>query len=208
MASRVGKLGAWAIEFPGPKIVWSEEVYRIHEVEPDFKPDLESALNFFPAESRQKLVAAIRSKQPYDLELDFITAKGNHRWVRTTSAVEMENGEISRLYGVFQDVSDRKQNEARMRRLVDSNVQGILFWNTAGEITDANDYFLKLVHHTREDLTAGRINWKEMTPPEYAHLDESALAQIAATGTCVPYEKEFVLPDGTRGAGPPRLHVF
>ena len=60
MASRVGKLGAWAIEFPGPKIVWSDEVYRIHEVEPDFEPDLEAALKFFPAVSRAKLEAAVQ----------------------------------------------------------------------------------------------------------------------------------------------------
>ncbi len=316
MASRVAKLGAWAIEFPGPHIVWSEQVYRIHEVEADFKPDLTAALNFFPGDSRKRLLAAIRSKQPFDLELDFITAKGNRRSVRTTSAVEMQNGEVSRLYGIFQDVSDRihhearvrrlidsnvqgvcfwdkqgkiteandsflqfvgytredleagaiswtamtppeyaeadrrafreidtggackpyekeyirkdgshiavlvgaatfedrpdegvcfvldlteqRKSRARLRRLVDSNVQGILFWNKTGEITDANDYFLNLIHRTREDLEAGRINWKDMTPPEYAHLDQGALEQIAATGTCVPYEKEFVLHDGTR----------
>jgi PAS domain S-box-containing protein len=99
---------------------------------------------------------------------------------------------------VFDNITERKRMEARFRRLVDSNVQGVMFWNKKGEITGANDAFLKLVHHTRADLEAGRINWIAMTPPEFVHLDQRALAEIAATGSSAPYEKEFVLPDGSR----------
>jgi PAS domain S-box-containing protein len=200
MASRVGKLGAWAIEYPGPKLKWSEEVYRIHEVESGSEPDLETALDFFPPASRKKLEAAIQSGQTYDLELDFITAKGNKRWVRTTSAIEMKDGKLHRLYGTFQDLTDRKRTESRFNRLVNSNVQSVLFWNTKGEITDANDAFLNLVGYTREDLNAGRINWRAMTPPEYAHLDVRALEEIADHQVTNPYEKEFIRKDGSRVA--------
>ncbi len=197
MASRVGKLGAWAIEFPGPKIIWSDEVYRIHEVEPDFNPNLETALDFFHPGSREKLEAAVLKRESYDLELDFVTAKGRKLWVRTTSMAETINGEV-RLYGIFQDITERKQTEERFRRLVDSNAQGVFFWNTKGEITGGNDAFLQLVRYTREDLEAGRINWAKMTPPEYGHLDKHALAELAATGICTSFEKEFILKDGSR----------
>ena len=198
IASRVGKLGAWAIEYPGPQIVWSEEVFRIHEVEPGFKPDLESALNFFPPASRKKLEAALQRGQPYDLELDFITAKGKKLCVRTTSQVEMENGVLIRYFGTFQDLTDRKQNEARVRRLVDSNVQGVFFWNTKGEIFEANDALLSLVGYTREDLKAGLVKWTTMTPPELTERDQRALRELAARGACEPYEKEYIRKDGTR----------
>jgi two-component system cell cycle sensor histidine kinase/response regulator CckA len=92
----------------------------------------------------------------------------------------------------------KSKNEDRFRLLVDSNVQGVIFWGRDGRITGANDAFLRLVHHTRADLEESRINWVALTPQEYAHLDQRALAQIAATGTCEPYEKEYVLKDGTR----------
>jgi len=197
MASRVGKLGAWAIEFPGPKIIWSDEVYRIHEVEPDFNPNLETALDFFPPGSREKLEAAVLKRESYDLELDFVTARGRKLWVRTTSMAETINGEV-RLYGIFQDITDRKQNEERFRRLVDSNAQGVFFWNTRGEITGGNDAFLRLVNYTREDLEAGRLNWEKMTPSEYGHLDQHAQEELAATGICTSFEKEFILKDGSR----------
>jgi PAS domain S-box-containing protein len=95
---------------------------------------------------------------------------------------------------------ERQKTEARFRRLMDSNAQGVAFWNTKGEFYAANDAFLKLVHHTREDLENRRINWVAMTPPEYAETDRQALNELAATGICASYEKEFVRKDGSRVA--------
>jgi GAF domain-containing protein len=60
-----------------------------------------------------------------------------------------------------------RQSEARFRRVVDSNMLGILFWALSGEITESNDAFLKMVGYTREDLATGRMRWTEMTHPEY-----------------------------------------
>ena len=198
MASRVGKLGAWAAEYPGPKLIWSDEIYRIHEVDPGFQPTHESTLSFFSPASRKKLEAAIGEKRPYDLELELITAKGNKRWVRSTSSVELDHDEVRRIYGILQDITERKQHEGRFRRLVESNVQGILFWNKRGDVLDANDAFLDLVGYSREELRAGQISWKALTPPEYERFDERALEQIATAGVCTPYEKEFIVKDGSR----------
>ena len=110
---------------------------------------------------------------------------------------ETIDGEV-RLYGIFQDITERKRTEERFRRLVDSNAQAVIFWNTKGEITGGNDAFLLLVGYTREDLVAGRINWMAMTPPEYAKLDQKALEELAATGVCESYEKEWICQDGSR----------
>jgi PAS domain S-box-containing protein len=96
------------------------------------------------------------------------------------------------------DIAERKRIEARFRRLVDSDVQAVIFWNTRGEITDANQAFLRLTGYTREDVQGGRVNWAEMTPPEFAPLDRQALAEIAATGICAAYEKVWIRRDGSR----------
>jgi PAS domain S-box-containing protein len=98
----------------------------------------------------------------------------------------------------IRDITEPKKVEARFRRLVDSNAQGVFFWNRKGEITEANEVFLKLMGYTREDLLAGHIGWVAMTPPEYADLDRRALEQVAADGACVPYEKEFICKNGAR----------
>jgi len=68
-----------------------------------------------------------------------------------------------------------------------------------GQITDANNKFLKMVGYTREDLEAGRINWVHMTPPEYNLADERAIAEMRAHGIVgAPYEKEYIRKDGSR----------
>lgn len=101
-----------------------------------------------------------------------------------------------RVVVAHENITERKRVEARFRRLVDSNAQGVIFWNTKGQITEANDAFLKLTGYTRADLVTGPIDWVAMTPPEYTDLDQRALKQIADTGVCVPFEKEYIRKDG------------
>jgi PAS domain S-box-containing protein len=64
-------------------------------------------------------------------------------------------------------------------------------------IIDGNDAFLRMIGHTREQLRAKRIDWREITPQKFRALDESAMEQLREFGTCVPYEKEYLLPDGS-----------
>jgi PAS domain S-box-containing protein len=64
-------------------------------------------------------------------------------------------------------------------------------------IVDANDALLKMIGHSRDELAAGEIDWRAMTPEKFHALDKIAIDQLREFGTCVPYEKEYVLPDGS-----------
>ena len=88
--------------------------------------------------------------------------------------------------------------EAKIRRLVEANVVGIVMWNLEGTITGANEAFLHTVQYDREDLAAGRVRWKDLTPPEWSDRDERAIGQLKATGIFQPFEKEFFRKDGGR----------
>jgi PAS domain S-box-containing protein len=107
-------------------------------------------------------------------------------------------GDCTHFAAIARDITESKKVAGRFRLLVDSNGQGVFFWNAKGQITGANDAFLRLVRYTREDLKGGRVCLSAMTPPEYAELDRRALKEIAATGDCLPYEKELVRLDGSR----------
>ena len=74
------------------------------------------------------------------------------------AAVSLEN---TRLY------RDLEQREAKIRRLVDANVIGIIIFALDGTVIEANDAFLQMVGYDREDLAAGRIRWTDLTPPEW-----------------------------------------
>ena len=107
----------------------------------------------------------------------------------SSAAISMEN---TRLY------SDLQEREARVRRLVDSNIVGVMIWNLDGRILEANDAFLNMLQYRREDIVSGGVRWTDLTPSEWRQQDERATADVKATGTVQPYEKEFVRKDGTR----------
>ncbi|MBW4441860.1 MAG: PAS domain S-box protein [Plectolyngbya sp. WJT66-NPBG17] len=90
------------------------------------------------------------------------------------------------------------KSEARFSRLVEANIIGVLLAASDGTVIEANDAFLKTVGYTREDLHNGSLNWAEMTPPEYVQQDEQVLQELARSGSCVPFEKEYLRKDGSR----------
>jgi PAS domain S-box-containing protein len=107
----------------------------------------------------------------------------------SAAAISLEN---SRLYRELQE------REAKIRRLVDANIVGVMITNLEGQIVEANDAFLEMVGYSREDLTSGRLRWTELTPPEWVAATERAVAQIRATGSADLYEKEYLRKDGSR----------
>jgi len=74
---------------------------------------------------------------------------------------------------------------------------GVL-WGTGAQITAADDAFLRIIGYTQDDLAAGRIDWRVLTPPEFLHLDDAGMRQAAGGGFTVPYQKEFFRKDGSR----------
>ena len=90
-----------------------------------------------------------------------------------------------------------RNSESRLRRLVESNIIGVNF-AMGDQITDANDAYLQMVGYSREDVLAGRLNWRSMTPPEHHHLDDQAIEELRATKACTPFEKEYFRKDGSR----------
>jgi len=88
--------------------------------------------------------------------------------------------------------------EAKIRRLVEANVVGIAMWNLEGAITGANEAFLHMVQYDRDDIASGRVRWKDLTPAEWRHRDERAIAELKASRIFRPFEKEYLRKDGSR----------
>jgi PAS domain S-box-containing protein len=115
-------------------------------------------------------------------------ALARHEVTRRRRATE----ENTRLYG------DLEKREAKIRRLVDSSIIGIIIPDLGGRIIEANDAFLEMVGYSREDLVSGRMRWDEMTPAEWLPVSQQAMLQMRTTGSCAPFEKEYFRKDGSR----------
>lgn len=116
-----------------------------------------------------------------------------------TAELEAANAELARQIAERELAEAAlREREARIRRLVEANIIGVMFWNIDGTITDANDAFLRMVAYSRQDLAAGRVRWNRMTPPEYLDATTQAFAELRRHGVCPPYEKEYIRQDGSR----------
>ena len=109
--------------------------------------------------------------------------------VASQAAISLEN---ARLY---REVAER---EAKIRRLVDSNIIGIVVWNSDGDIMEANDAFLHMVGYAREDLDMGRLSWRNLTVPEFRQHSARSMLLAMQTGHAQPFEKEYFKKDGSR----------
>ena len=90
-----------------------------------------------------------------------------------------------------------RESEERFRRLYDANTIGIASANLQ-EVFEANDVFLQMIGVTREELQKGLVSWRDLTPREYAPLDDRGVEELMQTGACKPFEKEFLRKDGSR----------
>lgn len=113
---KIAGIGGWELDAVTEELSWTEEVYRIHEVAMTWKPTVEEAISFYVLAARPAIEQAIRRAvndgEDFDLELEIITAKNNHRWVHVIGKADLRQ---SRVYGIFQDITKRYILEEQLR---------------------------------------------------------------------------------------------
>ncbi len=113
----VAQVGGWELDALADKLYWTEQTYELHGMSPgEYRPTLATALAFYAPESEPLIKAAfergLRSAEPWDLEVELVTAQKNRLWVRVVGRVQQEGGRVVRLFGSFQNISARKRAEA------------------------------------------------------------------------------------------------
>ncbi len=204
------KLGGWSYDVANQKLTWTDEVYRIRELPRDGGPrSMAQVIESYVPEDRPRVAEAFRQAtehgRPYDFEARLVTAKGRELWVRTIGQPQLRDGRVVRVYGGVQDITEQRSAalallsaQQRLSRFGDANIVGTVLARPDGKVLEANDYFLRLVGCTRDELERGEVDWRTLTPPEWRRADERALEELRETGVCTPYEKDFVRRDGTR----------
>ena len=118
---KIAKIGGWEFDTETLDLVWTEEVYRIHEVEMTYKPTVGGAVAFYTHTSRpfieQAVQRAIEYGETFDEELQIITAMGNLRWVHAIGRAHQEQGKTNKVFGVFQDITERKMLEEQLTQI-------------------------------------------------------------------------------------------
>jgi len=164
--SAIVHIGAWEFDPETGEGTWTDEVARIHDIEPDQEATVALGLRFFHGEWKEKIESAIHSAiesgTPYDLELELVTDAGKRRWVRTIGMPLRQDGRTVRMRGTLQDISERKQaelalreSEARTRLLLDSTAEAIYGVDLEGICTFVNPACLRMLGYEREEELLG-----------------------------------------------------
>ena len=139
---RVANVGGWEFDIASRKLSWTAQTCIIHGLDPDHRPDSETALDFYADEGRPAIREAVKSAittgKDWDLELPLIQATGKRIWVRSQGTVEFEGDKPVRLIGAFQDITERRQQLQALESAHDrvtiatrSGNIGVWDWNIA-----------------------------------------------------------------------------
>ncbi len=210
IAQQAAHSGTWEWTFDPNKVIWSLEQEAVYGLPPGtFSGEIEQWRQMVNSEDlvdvQAALQVAIDRRTEFHVQFRITRADGALRWIESFARVFYDqDGRARRIIGVNADITERKsieealhRSEFRFRRLVDSNIIPIICANMQG-ITEANDAFLKMIGCTRDDLVSGAIDWIQITPVEHLAKDMAAVEQLRTVGYCAPYEKEYVLKDGSR----------
>ncbi len=120
-AQHLARLGGWELDAITGETVWTDEVYRIHEVENDFPHNAANGPRFYHPDDRpivaNALKKALEDAEPFDITCRFVTAKGNNRWVRASGRPILDgSGKVISVSGMFQDITTQKETELALKK--------------------------------------------------------------------------------------------
>ena len=127
---KVAKIGGWEFDPVTGNGTWTEEVAKIHDLDPNDKTNAEIGLSFYKDDSKLRIEHAIKEAiekgKPYNIEAELITAKGEFKWVHTIGYPTFKNGKIIKIRGSFQDITEQKQAEKKIKELNETLEQKVI----------------------------------------------------------------------------------
>ena len=173
--NEIANIGGWEVDLVNPAVNWTLITRAILEVSPEYMTDLDTALEFYPeGENRERITRVINEAvefgTSFNEELDMVSVKGNHRWVKVKGKSEFKEGKCIRVYGTFHDLTEEKKLKEQIKLKEQLFTQafkyggaGIALISLEGIITDANESICKMFGYKREELQ--NVNFNVLTYP-------------------------------------------
>jgi PAS domain S-box-containing protein len=170
IAGETARFGGWSVDLKNDIVAWSDAVADIHEMPHGYAPTVSDGISFYAPEWQEKIThvfsACAQEGIPYDEEMMIITKSGKLVWVRTIGrAVKDEKGNIIRVEGSFQDISEKKKaeeklrdNEVKFKTIFNQSYEGIYIHDLDGNILDVNEMACNQSGYSKEELLNLKIS--------------------------------------------------
>ena len=202
-SQQIGKIGGWELDIDSMELFWTSEMYAIHEVDATFNPMLDKRQHFFTPESLIAIDDAVKRTiklgEPYDIDVEIITAKGNRKNIKTIGKLDLDS---RRVVGYFQDITEKKLAEQE-KKASDELFKHVFDYSNVGKsittpegIATTNKAFRDLLGYQFAEMQ--NINWSEITHPDDIELNERYI-NLMKTGEMdqVRFSKRFIHKNGS-----------
>jgi PAS domain S-box-containing protein len=199
VSQRLTKSGGWQWHVGKEAMTWTEETYRIHDIDPEQlvqgSPEhITLSKACYSPEDQPKIMVAfqrcIELGEPYDLEFSFTTHKGRKLWIRTTAEAVWEEGRVARAIGNILDITERKlvelklrENEQALKAILNAAPETISLIDSNGTILMANRTMASRLQRSVEELIGH--NAYDFFPPTIARQRKASARQVVETGKAV-----------------------
>ncbi|MEP2446057.1 MAG: PAS domain-containing protein [Balneola sp.] len=200
------KIGSWEVDLGTMTAFWSDEVYRIHEVEPGTPIKVEEGINFYREDFRpviqNAINNAIENKSSWDEECILITKTGREIWVRAIGHPVFEDGQLTGLRGLFMDIDETKkksieldETNEKLQLSVEAGQIAIWIWDLNTNELEWNDQAYK-VFGVPDNFEPTFEKFGTMVHPEDLDYVVQATQKTVETGEKLDIEFRWNRPDG------------
>lgn len=205
---RQARIGVWEMDLENDSYYWSPNAKEIFELDQDIQPSIDVTKQLIKhKESLKKVTNSVKeildSGKPYDLEFPIITGKGNEKWISDTGQAEFRNGKCVRLYGMVQDIHDRKKAELESKKnkqLLEAITQetDVAVWvrDHQGKIIFVNNEWKRIFGLDDRQLTGNSVYdlFDKKDAAEIVNSDKT----VIETGRQEFFEEQIKTVDGYR----------
>ncbi len=191
---RLAHIGSWSWTAKTKKITWSAETYSIHGRDPGLPPPtFEELPSLMTPESMDRLIEAhkkiLASGTSIEFDLEILHPDEQLHWVLNHVAAERnKSGNVVRLYGTTQDMTERKRMEEALRKseyafrtLFEANpiATGLLLNR---KIVKVNPAMCRISGYSAEELEGQSIRIAYRDDEEFARVGKILSEQVAQNG--------------------------
>lgn len=202
-AQRISQLGVWEYDIAKNEIEWTDEVYRIYDMDPsDEKPTLNDIFHHSSKEDQERVEqiinSAIQKGESYHIDGQVWTKKGEVKQVHANGKPFFnQEGKLTHLFGTITDITERKKVEDSLRFsdfTMESISDGIFWIDEKANFVKVNNAACKNLGYTREELL--QMSGKDINP-SFNKIKSQEYWEKAAKEEAFTFRTRHIRKDGT-----------